>query len=79
MCDQEYCQPGDLLEYRCPKFGIVWQWRVRSVCLGIPRQESLVELSPIMAEPGLDKNGVRVPTTWVPEVLTRSLRIVRQP
>lgn len=79
MSEQEFCQVGDLLEYRCPRTGVVWQWRVLSVCLGAPRQESLVELSPIMADPGLDSNGVRVPTTWVPEVLTRSLTIVRQP
>ena len=70
-----YCRPGDILEYRCPNFGIVWQWRVRSVCLGAARQESLVELSPVMALPGVDTSGRNMATTWVPEVLVRGLTI----
>jgi hypothetical protein len=72
---KNYCRPGDILEYRCPNFGIVFQWRVRSVCLGAARQESLVELSPIMAAPGVDAWGRNLATTWVPEVLVRSLTI----
>ena len=75
MTDVRYCKPGDILEYRCPNFGVVWQWRVRSVCLGAYRQEGLVELSPIMAEPGRDTDGRQHGTTWVPEVLTRNMLI----
>jgi hypothetical protein len=69
-------RPGDLLEYRCPSFGIVWQWRVLSVCLGAERQESLIEVAPVMAAPGNSHSGTLV-TTWVPEPMTRSLTISR--
>ena len=52
MSDPIFCKPGDLLEYRCPKFGIVWQWHVHGVYLGASRQEGLIEVSPVMAQPG---------------------------
>ncbi len=69
-------RPGDLLEYRCPSFGIVWQWRVLSVCLGSERQESLIEVTPVMAAPGR-AHEITALTTWVPEPMTRSLTISR--
>jgi hypothetical protein len=69
-------RPGDLLEYRCPNFGIVWQWRVLSVSLGAEQQESLIEVAPVMAAPGNSNSG-RLMTTWVPEPMTRSLTISR--
>ena len=77
MAEQVYAKPGDLLEYRCPKFGIVWQWRVLSVCLGTERQESLIEIAPVMAKPGQTIGGDLQPTVWVPEPLTRQLKVVR--
>lgn len=70
-------KPGDLVEYRCDRFGILWQWRILSVCLGAERQESLIEMSPVLARPGLDNAGQERRTVWVPEPLTRHLRVVR--
>lgn len=67
---------GDILEYRCAKFGIVWQWRIESICIGIARQESLIEISPVMASPGYDTAGQKQHTVWVPEPMTRSLTVV---
>ena len=66
---------GDLLEYRCPKFGLVTQWRVLSVCLGAERQESLIELRPITNAPGVGTSGGHMQTVWVPEQLTRGLTV----
>ena len=66
---------GDLIEYRCPKFGLVTQWEVLSTCLGGMRQESLIELKPITNTPGDDYKGKRLETVWVPEQLTRGLFI----
>lgn len=68
-------RPGDILEYRCPTYGIVWQWRVRSVCLGATKQESLIEVSPVMASEGETTDG-KLKTVWVPEPMTRHLKIV---
>lgn len=76
MSDNSCVRVGDILEYRCPKFGIVWQWRVESICLGARRQESLIEIEPVMASPGVSHDGIHK-TTWVPEPLTRHLTIVR--
>ena len=69
-------KPGDILEYRCPKFGIVWQWRIESVCIGAQRQESLVEIAPVMASLGYDTAGQKMQTVWVPEPLTRGLALI---
>lgn len=71
-------KPGDILEYRCPTHGIVWQWRVRSVCLGAPRQESLIEITPIMASDGETHDG-EAETVWVPEPMTRQLTLIPLP
>ncbi len=68
---------GDILEYRCPQFGIVWQWRVKSICYGAERQEGLVEIAPVMAKPGYAHDR-EMPTTWVPEPLTRGLAVITQ-
>ena len=76
MADLSKMKPGDLLEYRCPRFGIVWQWRVISICIGAQRQESLIEVAPVMANPGYDTEGQKRPTTWVPEPMTRNLTLV---
>lgn len=69
-------KPGDLLEYRCPRYGIVWQWRVRSICHGGLRQEGLIEVTPVMATPGTDTNHNRQDSVWVPEPMTRNLTLV---
>ena len=77
MTDRLHPQPGDLLEYRCPNFGVVWQWRVHGVYLGAARQEGLIEVSPVMAQPG-NKGDMAVPRVLVPEPMTRTLTIVRK-
>lgn len=69
-------KPGDILEYRCPKFGIVWQWRVHGIFLGGLRQEGLIEVSPVMAKPGTDINHRPQETVLVPEPMTRCLTLV---
>ena len=66
-------KPGTILEYRCPKAGIVFQWRVHSIVLGAKGQEGLIEVSPVLARPGLTTSGQIMHTTWVPEVMTRPL------
>lgn len=71
-------KPGDLLEYRCPNFGIVWQWRVLSVCPGADRQEGLIEVKPVMAGDGFAHNR-RMETVWVPEAMTRHLAVIETP
>lgn len=75
MADRLHLKPGDLLEYRCPTFGIVWQWRVLGVYLGAKSQEGLIEVSPVMARPGsvASMQG----TVFVPEPMTRTLTIFR--
>ena len=78
MNDRKHPKPGDMLEYRCPRFGIVWQWRVLSVCLGGLRQEGLIEVSPVMASPGSGLTGKPLETVWVPEPMTRMLTLVRE-
>tara|TARA_R110000796_G_scaffold9452_6_gene32199 strand:- start:288 stop:530 length:243 start_codon:yes stop_codon:yes gene_type:complete len=59
-------RPGDLFEYRCPKFGIVWQWRIHGIYLGAIRQEGLIEVSDVAHE-----------RVMVPEPMTRGLTLVR--
>lgn len=67
---------GDILEYRCPNFGIVFQWRVLSIHIGAERQEDLIEVAPVMQSPGYSHAG-KMPTTWVPEPMTRDLTVVK--
>ena len=76
MTERLHPRPDDLLEYRCPKFGIMWQWRVHSVHLGAEHQESLIEVEAVMAAPGETGRGT-ARRTWVPEPMTRNLTIVR--
>lgn len=69
-------KPGDLLEYRCLRFGIVWQWRIHGILLGATRQEGLIEVSPVMAKPGTDISHKPQETVLVPEPMTRLLKLV---
>lgn len=72
ITDFTQMRPGDMLEYRCPKFGLVTQWRVLGIHLGAERTESLIALAPITNAPahGYD-------TVMVPEPMTRGLTIIR--
>ena len=77
MEERLYAQPGDLLEYRCPNFGIVWQWHVHGVYHGAARQEGLIEVSPVMAQPGV-KGDFTASRVLVPEPMTRGLKVIRR-
>lgn len=77
MSDMNFCKPGDLLEYRCPNFGIVWQWHVHGVYHGAARQEGLIEVSPVMAQPGA-KGDFTASRVLVPEPMTRNLKVIRR-
>lgn len=70
--DHSQMKPGDLLEFRCPRFGLVTQWKVVGIHLGALRVESLIALDPITNKPaeGYD-------TVMVPEEMTRAMTIVR--
>jgi hypothetical protein len=74
--DHTQMTPGDLLEYRCPRFGVVWQWQVHGIYCGTTRQDGLIEVSPVMAEPGSDARKA-YPTSMVPEPMTRNLTLVK--
>ncbi len=76
MDNRLQAKPGDILEYRCPQFCIVWQWRVLSVYLGAERQEGLIEVASVMAQPGHSTEGPEM-TCWVPEPMTRHLTLFR--
>lgn len=77
MTERLHPRPGDLLEYRCPTFGTVWQWHVHGVYLGAARQEGLIEVSPVMAQPGV-KGDFTASRVLVPEPMTRALKVIRR-
>ena len=68
MTDVPHPKPGDLLEYRCPTFGIVWQWRVQEVNIAARSTDSFVEV--------LSVHGGTTPFR-IPEPMTRGLHIFR--
>lgn len=71
----EKMAPGHLLEYRCPRFGIMFQWRVIGIYLGATRQESMIEVEPVFLSPGTDSQGKKYPRMMVPEPMTRGLTV----
>lgn len=74
LTDHTKARPDDILEYRCPRFGIVTQWRIVAVRLGGTGVQSLIDVIPITksAPPG-------TPAPFaVPEQMTRGLQIVRR-
>ena len=62
-------QVGSLVMWRDRKYGHHRIWQVRSICLGAAQQESLVELCSLTHNAGVDVNGDKHLTTWVPEAL----------
>lgn len=70
--DHTQMRPGDLLEYRCPRFGIVTQWRVEGIHLGALHQQSVVEVTPVT-----HGETPEAKVMMVPEEMTRSLPIIR--
>ena len=69
-------RPGDLLEQRCPRFGVMFQWKVESVCLGSVGQESVIGVSSVGIKQGVGTDGVNR-IMWVPEPMTRHLSVFR--
>lgn len=63
--------PGVLVLIRDDTCGHHRLWQVLSCCQGGPRQESLVELRSLTELPGIDEDGERHDTTWVPKVPLR--------
>lgn len=70
--DHTQMKPGDMLEYRCPRFGLVTQWRIEGVYLGGEHVESLIQVRPIT-----NRAAGGYETVMVPEQMTRQMRIIR--
>lgn len=74
--------PGDILEWRCPKFPhVVARWRVVGVHLGGKNDEgrdteSLIEMESVTHAPGWTGQWEYHPRVFVPEVLVRHLNVV---
>lgn len=74
ITDHTQLRPDDLLEYRCPRFGLVTQWRVAAVRLGAERVQSLIDVIPVsLAAP----SDTKAPFA-VPEQMTRGMTIIRR-
>ena len=68
-------RPDDLLEHRCPRFGIVTQWQVVAVRIGATGIQSLIDVTPVTNVSPYD-----TPAPFsVPEQMTRHLTIIRRP
>lgn len=65
-------KPGDILEFRCPRFGLVTQWLVDGIHLGALHVESHIALRSLSKQtaPGAD-------IMMVPEQMTRAMTIIR--
>ena len=74
ITDHTQMRPDDLLEYRCPRFGIVTQWRVVSVRLGALGVQSLIDVCPVTK---VTPHDTSAPFS-VPEQMTRGLTIIRR-
>ena len=63
--------PGVIILVLDDTFGHYRLWQVLSCCHGAQNQESLIELRSLTKWPGIDTEGERHATTWVPERLLR--------
>lgn len=72
----EKMMPGHLLEYRCPRSGMMFQWRVLGVYLGASGQEGMIEVEPVFRSPGTDSQGKEHERMMVPEPMTRGLTVI---
>ncbi|HCT33648.1 MAG TPA: hypothetical protein DF966_10865 [Sulfitobacter sp.] len=70
--DHTQMKPGDLLEYRCPRFGLVTQWKIERIHLGALNVESLIAVTPIT-----NRQAGGYGVVMVPEQMTRGLTIIR--
>ena len=75
--EHDQMQAGDILEYRCPKFGILWQWRILGIHLGATKQEGLIEVATVMQRAGTDGQGRTYDPMMIPEPMTRTLDVIR--
>lgn len=74
ITEHTHMRPDDLLEYRCPRFGIVTQWRVVAVKLGAEYVQSIIEVIPVTK-----KAPKEIPAPFsVPEQMTRNLTVIRR-
>ena len=72
ITDHTQMRPDDLLEHRCPRFGIVTQWRVVAIHLAGEGYQSMIHVLPVTclaSEPAPFR---------VPEQMTRHLTIIRR-
>ena len=67
-----------LVMYWDDKFGHHRIWMIKSICLGSEKQESLIELVSLTENAGIDVDGEKHLTTWVPEPLLRNYFIYKQ-
>ena len=74
LTDHTQMRPDDLLEYRCPRFGIVTQWRVVAVRIGALGVQSLIDVCPVTKASPYDTPA----PLSVPEQMTRDLFIIRR-
>lgn len=68
--------PGHILEYRCPKYGLVSQWLVQSIYAGSLSMQGMVEVSVIGRSPGIDRDMISHERMLVPEEMTRGLTVI---
>ena len=71
--DHTQMEVDDILEHRCPRFGIVTQWRVVGIYLGASHVQGMVKVQPITKAPAEGHD-----TMMVPEQMTRGMKIVRK-
>ena len=74
LTDHRQVRVDDLLEHRCPRFGIVTQWRVVAVRLGALGVQSLIDVCPVTKATAHDTSA----PFSVPEEMTRDLTIIRR-
>ena len=71
--DHTQINVGDLLEYRCPRFGLVTQWRVEGIFLGGRNEESVIHVTSVSRRPSSIIDGPML----IPEQMIRHLTIIR--
>ena len=68
----------DLVVYWDNQFRHHRIWEVKSICLGMVGQESLVELKSLTEKPGVCTENRTHYTTWVPEPILRQFPVFSQ-
>lgn len=68
-------KPGDVLVYRCSRFGKIWRWKVYGCYYGAMGQESLIEMESLTETAGWTGEWEYHPRVFVPEQLTRGMEV----